>query len=310
MAGTGILSKCGVGLNASWGAAWTAVDTLIPFSSESLEKTIAKIDDASLTGIGGMKKADAGLISLPGDLSGDLDYYNWGKVLEAALGSVATGVYDIVDTNSKVLRLEFEKVTSRWRIGSAKVNRLVISGQKGEAVKITVGLVGDDLTRSSTTFPSLSLAGSSRVLFHQGTFRFADTVDALASGDAVGLESFELTFERNFKTDDYTNQARTILEPKENGFRRVTLRVKLPRYEADTFIDWKDNGTDVQADMVFTDGTKTFKIEIPQMLAFEGFNANIGGPDIVPLEGTFECYVNTDNSTMSAVTKEFRITIS
>ena len=66
----------------------------------------------------------------------------------------------------------------------------------------------------------------------------------------------------------------------------------------------------MQADLSFTDGTKTLLIEIPQMLAFEGFDANIGGPELVPVEGTFECYENSDNTPMSAVSKEFRITIT
>ncbi len=308
-AGTGILAKCGIGSVATWGETWNAVTDLIPFTSESIEKMIARIEDASLTGIGGQKKGDAGLITVEGDLEGELDYYNWGKILEAALGSVAAGVYDITDSLDKIIRMEFEKTVSRWRIGSAKIDKIAISGSKGEVLKITATVAGQDISRTSTAFPSISLSGTSRVLFNDGTFKFADTADALASGDTVGLESFELTLERNLKTDDYTNQARTILEPKVSGFRNVGLRVKLPRYEADTWINWKDNGTDIQGELSFTDGTKTLTIQLPQMLITEGFDVNVGGPELMAQEGTIKCYVNTDNSYMS-VSKEVKITIS
>ena len=72
MAGTGILSKAGCALNSAWGDAWAAVTDLLPFSAESVEKTINRIDDVSLTGVAGMKKADQGLVAVAGELNGNL----------------------------------------------------------------------------------------------------------------------------------------------------------------------------------------------------------------------------------------------
>lgn len=307
--GSGVLGKCGCGSVSSWGDSWSAVTDLLPFKSEGIEKTIEKIENMSLQGVGGKIKADQGLIRVGGDLPGHLDYANWGKVLEAALGSVAAGVYSIQDTNAKIIRLEFEKSISRWRLGSVKIEELRIRGIKDGEVEINTNLIVQDIARSATAFPAISISNHSRVLFNDGTFRVGDNANALGSGDAIGLEEFELILKRGFKEDDFTNEAQTVLVPVENGFREASLRIKLPRYESDAWTDWKDAATDLQGDLSFTDGSNTFLIQLPQMLIFEGFDNPVSGPGIIPQEGTLQCYRRTDNSYMS-VDEEFKITIS
>ena len=117
-------------------------------------------------------------------------------------------------------------------------------------MEISINLAVQDIARSATAFPSISISNHSRLLHQDGIFRIADTANALASGDALGLEMWELVFKRNYKIDDYTNEQQTALEPVESGFREVMLNIKLPRYEADTFADYKDNETDLQIRLV------------------------------------------------------------
>lgn len=310
--GLGFLSKCGIKTGIAWDDAWAAVDTMIPFSDESIIKTIQRVDSIALEGKAGKRVGKQGLIEVAGALNGDLDYYNWGGILEAALGTDTAGVYTFADSNTKIIRMEFEKSVSRWRIKSAKVNKMTISGNKGESLKIALDIIGMGHSRSATAFPSLSLSNYSQVMFSDsnGYIRIGNQDDALDAGDNIGLESFSLEITNNFKTDDYTNEGQNLLDPLRNDFREVMFNFKIPRYSADTFQDWKDGGTLLQAALYFTDGTKTFLIEIPEFKIHEGFNANIGGGNILTQEGGNPCYRNSSNTPMTAITDEARITIT
>ena len=310
----GILAKCGIKECSSWGEVWSAVDTLIPFTAESITKQAELIEDMVLEGTAGKRAPNRGLIKVPGTLDFELDFYNCGKLLEMAMGSESSGVYDLVDDLDKIFRMEFDKQVSRWRYDGVMVDSLQLTGEKGQVIKGQVALVCRDLSRSSSAFPSLSFSNRSKVIYTESStnsrIRIGDLVDALGSGEEIGWESFTLRLERNLKTDDATNQQRQILQPKINDFRKVTLSIKAPRYTADTIPDWKDNATDLQCDLYFTDGTKKCHIEIPQLQIARGFDCNIAGPQIIPLEGEADCFINTGNSNMSAITKEFRITIA
>lgn len=313
--GLGATAKCGIktGLS-SWGEAWSAVDTLIPFTEESVGQTIERLDDMALEGTPGMRAPDQGLIKVPGNLKGELDYYNWGGLIEAAMGSVGSGVYDLVNDLTKIFRMELEKQVSRWRFDGVMVNTMEITGSKGRKLDISFGLVCRSLVRSAVEFPPLSIASRSKVLFSNSStnsrIRIGDLADALASGDEAGWESFTLRLNNNLIEDDATNRQRTILMPRRNGFREASLDFKLPRYESDTYLDWKDNGTALQSDLFFSDGTKKFHVEIPQGKIFEGLGVNVSGPQVLTQEGKLDCFLNTGNSHMSAVGNEFRITIA
>lgn len=312
--GLGTLAKIGVGTPASWGVAWSAVDTLIPATKESITNNIQMIENEVLEAKASKRNPDLGLVEIGGAFEFDLDYYNMAMILRAAMG-VATGtVYTFEDDLGDMLRLEIEKSVSRWRIDSLKIQRLVIEGAKGGILKGTCDIIGCVPTRSATAFPSLTLTTPSRIRFSNTTsnsyFYFGDQTDALTSADLLKIESFRLTINNNLKADDFSNETRYALEPKRNGFREVTLEIKCPRYEADTITDWKDAGTPLQAIFYATDGTKTFKIELPQLVITGGGNVNIPGPQVLTQEFTLTAYRNTSNTPLAAITDEARITIT
>ncbi|HUX54261.1 MAG TPA: phage tail tube protein [Williamwhitmania sp.] len=312
--GIGVLSKCGIKEASAWGEAWSAVDTMLPINDESLITTIQRIETMALEGVAGRRVGKQGLVEVAGALNSDLDYYNFGSILEAAMGTDTTGVYTLADNNTKIIKIEFEKAVSRWRINSAKIQKMTISGNKGEALKIATDIIGMTPSRSATAFPSISLSSYSQVLFSNSVsasfIRIGNQDDALDSGDNIDAESFSLELTNNFKADDYSSLSRYALDPLRNGKRDVVFNVKLPRYSADTIPDWKDAGTPLQATLYFTDGTKTLLIEIPEFEISEGFNMNIGGSEILVQEGPGNCYLNSSNTPMTAISSEFRITIT
>ncbi len=310
--GIGVLSKAGIKACTSWGESWSAVNEQIPFNDESIKQQIEWNENNCLEGSAGRRSPDGGLIKIDGPFKADFDYYNFDTLLEMALGAAAGTVFTIADDLSKIFRMEIEKSVSRWRYDGAMIDMFSLTGEKGKIVGAEFGLACRSLARSATAFPTLSITNMSRVRFSvsaaNSRIRIADQADALASGDEVGWEYFKLTLQRKLKKDDGTNQSRYVLQPKIDGFREVKLEIRIPRYSADTYQDWKDAATLLQSDLYFTDGTRSYLIEIPEMKIEDGFDAGIKGPGEVPLEGSFGCFRNSSNTPMSAVTNEFRIT--
>jgi len=312
--GLGITAKCGVKTLSLWTDSWSAVDTMIPIDSEGVETTINQIEDMCLEGSAARRESAQGIIELGGGMNGTLDYNNWDTILTAAFGSASSGVYTFEDNLGDVLGIEFEKNVSRWRISNAKIQRLSIEGAKGEALKIGFDIIGKTPSRSATAFPSISLTSRSMVLFSNSSTtsycRIGDQSDALAEGDNQSIESFKFEFNNNLKADDFDNVSRYALDPLRNGFRDVTFSYKLPRYAADTFQDAKANETRLQAELYFTDGTSYCKIEIPEFKIYEGANSNVTGPEILTQEIVGTCYRNVNNTPMTAITNEARMTIT
>lgn len=312
--GLGTLAKIAVGTVSTWGDVWSAVNTLIPATEESITHEIQMIENAVLEGKASKRTADLGLVVIGGGFKTDLDYYNSGALLTAAMG-VATGtVYTFEDNLGDILRMEIEKSVSRWRINSLKIQRMVIEATKGGIFTVTFDIIGMTPTRSATAFPSLSLTTPARVRFSNSTsnsyFRLGDQADALTSSDNQGIEMIRFTVNNNLKADDATNESRYVLEPLRNGFRDVSLGIKLPRYSADTLTDWKDAGTKLQAAMYCTNGSKSILFEMPELIITGGLGVNVPGPQVLTQDLTMTAYRNTSNTPMAAITDELRITIA
>jgi hypothetical protein len=310
--GLGTLAKVGIN-SCAWGASWVAVDELVPFTDESVSKVTELIENSVLQGKAGRAAPDLGLIKIEGNLKVDLDYYNCQTLLEMAFGTNTAGVFTMLDNQTKCFRMEIEKNVSRWRFNGCMVEQFVIAGEKGKVLTTEYGLVCCDLTRSATAFPSLSLTTPSRIRYSNSTsasrIRIADQADALAAEDQMGLESFKFTITRGLKKDDFTNEQRTALVPVINGFRTVKLEAKFNRYTVDTLLDWADAGTKLQSDFYFTDETKTFLLEIPEMKISDA-KAPVAGAETVVHDVMFDCFRNISNTPMAAITDEARITIT
>ena len=307
---TGFKSKFGLydGYSA-WNDSWTAVDEMLPFNDESVNQAIDFIENNVLEGKASRRAPDQGFIKVGGAINGDFDYNNFGSIIKAAMGAEAGGVYTFSDALDNIIGVEFEKTQSRWRT-MAKINELTIEGQKNEGVKISIGLVGKQITRSATAFPALSISSQSRVLFSQLTYRIGNQDDALAGGDELEISSFRIHINNNLADDHGTNAQRTILEANRNGFRTVEFEIGFDRYASDAMFDWFDAGTKLQSDLTFTDGSATWLIEIPEIIINGEPGAPIGGPEIIAESVPMSCYRNTSNTPMTAIDDEVRMTLS
>jgi len=315
--GQGFLSTAGIKAETSWGEAWAAVDTAIPYLNESLVSTYDRSADVSLLGSAGMAQDEATIQNVSGDISFYLDYeLNHGIILKAALGAESSDVYTLTDTlqaSGNMFRIEFDKSVSRWRAAGCKVNNLTLSSAAGadNFLTATASLVAKSLSRSSDSFPAITVSGQTNILHSHLTFRLADKADALDSGDEMGVSSVNLSINNNLQADAKdSSSSSAILEPVRNGFRETMFDVELPRYTADTIQDWKDNDTILQADLTYTNGVNTLLIEIPELKIMGGVDANIGGAEVIPLTVNMKAMRNSSDSIMSAITDEVRITLT
>ena len=311
---TGHASVCQMGVAASWGAAWSAPTIAIPFLSETFEREINKIPYDVLNGLAGRRQADMGVVRVNGDLVCALDYDNFTSLIKGAMGEETAGVITLSDSEHiQIRRMQFDKQTTRWRLGSVKFHRMVIesTADPGDA-KVTFTGVAQDYTRSATAKSDLSLTGPVRLRHRDLVFRIADTVDALAAGDALAVDVFRLTLDLAYETDVFASGSELQLEPFGNSFRNASLEIGAPRYDADitTLLAAKDAGTALQADAIWTRGGQTFTVEIPQMAIDSGLNLETSGPQARRADCTLGCYRNTDNTPMAAVENEFRVTIA
>jgi hypothetical protein len=297
---------------ATWGTAFTKTGQVgMPYTEESLTKEWQRIESEALLGFGGKEASEQGNLVGAGSTTHQLDYNNFLPLLKGAMGAEAGGVVTIEDLCTEMFWIELDKQVSRWRYGAAMATKMTISGAAGEMVKGVFEWAFKLGEENATAFTATISGAMDKVLFSQLVFRIADQLDAIAGGDAVGISSFELEFNRNMKVDDWVSDAskpQEILVPLEGEFREATLKVTVPRYAAATFQTWKDADTNLQADLVFSGpSAQSLTIELPQLKIIEGFNVPVGGPGVLTQEGTLEVRRSLAGNPMY-VGNEIRIT--
>ena len=149
-----------MGVVSAWGDSWAAPTLAIPFVSESFTREIEKIPYDVLEAKAGRRQADAGVVRVAGDMVCVLDYENFTSILKAVMGSESGGVVSFADSLDEIRRFQIDKITSRWRLGSVKLHRMVIESRAvpGEA-RVTFSGIAQDFARSGSAKETLSLSG-------------------------------------------------------------------------------------------------------------------------------------------------------
>lgn len=296
---------------AGWDSAYATVNVACHSNSEGIAETYDRIEKNALIGKGGREPSEQGNVGVIGQTTHELDYNNFDWFFEALFGQVSTRAFELTDDHvGKYYWMEWDKGVTGWRYGAAKAAKMTISGEKNGLIMLSM----DHVCRSHAKGAAAGIAAPSnmnRVLFSNGVFRIADQADALAGGDAIGWESFEIVIDRMYKADDYTNEQIYAIEPVPGDFREVSMSFAIPRYEAaiDDIVTWKGADTPLQADLTFTRGAETFVLELPELRVTDGFGVNIDGPAPLRQEGSLRAFLNQDNAYMS-INNEIKATFT
>ena len=204
---------------------------------------------------------------------------------------------------------------STWETIGAFVKGFTISGSANEYIKLSSEIQAGQLVISGSQNTPAELRAMDDVLsdllmFSEGCFRIGDQGGALASTDKMGISAFTLSYSNNLtdnqqaSCDDQntlggSEAAHTVttepIKPCRNGFREVTFEFTVPRYEAETFIAWRDAGTKLQADYKFTNATTSYEFNIfMPYLKIEKVSAPVGGAEA--LTQTVTCRLFKINS--------------
>lgn len=337
--GQGAAARVGLGKESTWGTG-IAIDQIIPFNSEGINKAVKMIESSYLDGSAGKRNLVSSLIEAIGDLSGEMiwDEISGGIIGIESLLRGFTGAssrdavnnlnkYDLNPTIDDSYTLAFNKQVSAWEIQGAKFKTLNIAGAKGEVIKFAVGVIGKNiyLTGDSGIINTISgiqaispAVNPTMITFDNLAFRIGDQANALTSADQFAISGFEFSGDNKLSDPDHSTpttthlDAKETLEPVRNGIREMSLKLSIPRYTSDQFSTWLTAHTPLQADLIWTNGSKLFKILIPN-LYISNVGAPISGAEIIKQEvelmlirnaGTNPYMTHTD---ASVITNEFAI---
>lgn len=325
--GQGASSKLALGKETTWGNGVSA-NEIIPFDSESIEKSINQIESAYLDGSAGKRNLKGSVISDVGDLSGEMvfDEISGGIIgIESILrGSFGNSSRDAANSLNKYFlkstiddsyTLAFDKSVSLWEHQGSKFKGITISGQKNESLKFNTSIISKNMFKTGDANIVNSLAGvqglssinPTPMIFDDLIFRIGDHSNALASADQISINSFEFSLDNNLtdpdfgsKTQSHTNSKET-LEPVRNGLRNLTFKCKLPRYTSDQLFSFFDNGTPLQSDVVVTSGSFKFSLLMPNLYITK-ISAPISDAGLIVVEVEFQLIRNSGKNTFMTFT--------
>lgn len=322
--GKGFEGILGVKKEAAYGTA-LAVTEAIPFVSESFGNEIEKHADEVLRGKAGAGVSRAGNKSYPFTIPCKLTYEDLDLLIAVALGgagapSVNGALFDNTYAPAENLDYSFcaavYKGVSVHEFAGCKIDTMKISGEANKPLDIELGGAGKVLDLASAVNTSVVLTGldtedaAAKIMFSDLEFKIAAQADILSGESEKGIGSFELNLSNNLALDQFDNRATTILEPERNGIREVKFSFKVPRYEADTYLDWRDADTALHAYLKFTAGDYMFDIHLPD-IKIDKADAAIGGAGLI--EQNIECTCHRDpgsDSTSYTVTDELEIDVT
>lgn len=322
--GQGFGGILGIKKEASYGAV-SAVNEAIPFVSESFGNEIEKHIDEVLRGKAGKGTSIAGNKMFPFTIPCKLTYEDLDPLIAIAMGAAGTpaeneSLYDNTYSLAEDLDYSFiaavYKGVSVWEFAGCKIDTLKISGEANKPLGIEIGGAAKALDLSSATNTTGVLTAldtedaAAKIMMSDLELKIAAQASALAGETEKGIGAFEFNLANALALDQFDNRAKTILEPKRNGFREVKLSFKIPRYEADTYLDWRDNDTALHCYLKFTSGNYLFDIHIPD-LKIDKAEAQVTGPGLI--EQAIECTCHRDPASVSAsftLTDEFEIDVT
>ena len=199
--------------------------------------------------------------------------------------------------------------TKPWVYRSCFVNSLSITGAAGGGLSITADLIPFDEDRdsapntASTTWDwdnsSPLFEANERVMFSDTNYVQVDSYSAataLTSTDNMCVSGFTLNINNNLKGDDQSACTGNYrVEPARSGMREITGSFTVPRYEADTWIGWRDSET-ILMGIINIEGSTLTNVERGLHLYLNSFKVEsvsvpVGGASVLTQEVGFRCFI-------------------
>ena len=313
--GKGWLSKCGVVSGSTWGTP-VAVGTgnLVEFLSENIGEDIAALGVEEISGNANYTDVLPSVTSAGGDLSLAMRYTGTQHDLIAmAFGSQASPVlagtrYTSEYTMKNSLEglfctLVFAKQAAIWEWKSAKVNGLSISGSPGAFLQLNIPFICSALDTASTTNTSsqinalTSLSGDrTDVINWTHMTAYALPTSGGATLDEIKIQEFSFSIDNALSSVYASGNSGIIDEPKRDGFRTVSLSIKLDYYKDDypTGGEWiamykAKTPFKFKFHFVNADDDRALVIMIPNAYPTGSVPRDVSGPALLEATLDFQC---------------------
>lgn len=287
---------------------------MVPLVSETLNQNYDPIEDDSIVGVGFKGIPKQGSRHTSGAVTQNLDSIGCEQILEAAFGTESSGVYTL-GSNSKKMSCCLYNGVNAVEYANVYVKRIRFSGAPNGLWQMDYDIIGVTAQDRDVigNFPSVTDPGDP-LSFHEaggtGYFRVGDDGDALAGGDEINIESFELEITCGFD-EQYCNEGVSTLTPIFGMVQpEVTGSFVIARHDADTFQDFEDNHTALQAELyIYGSATDNIKIQIPRFpIKCEVTDDDVAKQNIEMLIGRNGIGSTYQNSNMS-FTSPVRVTV-
>lgn len=301
------------------------VTKALPFVSENFGNDLEKHADDVLRGKAGAGTSIAGNKSYPFTIPCKLTYSDLDLLIAIALGAATApsvngalhdGLYSPAQNLAYAYTAAVYKGVSVWEYSGNKIDTLKISGEANKPLDIEIGGAAKSLSLTSAINTSVVMLAldtedvAQKIMFSDLEFKIAAQASALSGVTESGIGQFDLNVANKLKLDDYDNRAPTILEPQRNGFREVKFNFMVPRYEADTYLGWRDADTALHASLTFTSGSYSFAIHLPN-IKIDKADAAIGGPGLIQQKIQCTCYRDPGSVSASfTLTDELEIAVT
>jgi len=221
--------------------------------------------------------------------------------------------------NDKIIRRGTYAVIKRsstapWVWRSCFVNSMGISASAGGGLTAEFDLMAFDVDRSSSTntsgsesnwkFHPVETGLEERAMFSDiEFFRIGayDATTALTSSDEIGISEFSVTLNNALQGDTQdTVSGLYRAEPTRGGTREVSGSISIPRYDADTLIDYLNNDTKLMAHLRVSGSTmdsnsKQLDIYINSLKLTNGSNP-VSGAGALTQSFDFQAFVPNSNA--------------
>lgn len=329
--GQGFAAMAGIGKESAYGTN-VAVDEILPFTSEELNRSIAKIMQEYLDNTPAHRDAQNSVITVNNALStqgiydekdAGGDILGQGLLFLLLLGSAtwdgvnSVNKFQVASNPAASATIAINKAVSVWETVSAMINSMEMSANH-QGVSFNWSIIAQNLLRtgdSGIVNAAAAITGLSvdaipvKMSLEHAVFRIGVLGAPLDGNDAFKISEFNLNYGNNlsestFTTTDSTHTDGTLtIQPVRNGRVETMLNFTLPRYESNQFYSWLNANTQLQADLVFTDpvNSKSISFLFPHIKII---NPSSPTPDasVFPLTVECQCFDNKDGVINSDMT--------
>jgi hypothetical protein len=250
---------------------------LLPLNNGFPMQEFDSIDNNAIAGTAFRDIPQQGMRHVAGSPSFNLDKTSSQVLFEAAFGNVTSQVYTLpsgsATANVKKLSMAGLDSVKSNQYANVYVTRLSISGSENQILTMDVDLVGvtAEDRQAVGNQPSASGYDADPFVFHElggtnGYVRLGDASNALASGDNINIESFDLEIVTGFDEQGYNNLGTLtpvfgMVPPSVSG------SLVISRHDTDQYQTWAEARTPLQLALyAYKSATATLLIEIPRLI--------------------------------------------